>query len=320
MHIAVRMLEYKWVFQKKNFQTEHCMKILIYSVFGLAAVECWTRDESPIALSGYSYFVAHCTNGKGNDRGRYSGGIILYFKNKFLKSNTIEKISSSRNSICMKLDKKYFGLVSDVFLSVPYEPQHDKTNKVTVRPAKTQISLGIRQVWSESSLCAQWVAKDPSFLHADSEDWSDWADAQVDLSLHWAHSHFVGFVMSRLIYIPHQVKSVSPENDEIIDKLRNSINVISNKEKIILMGDSNVRTSNMNDFVSLDHVTFKPPHVKTNKMACAPSEHSDQPGHPRRAKTLIRSCGQRRFWSDWADAQADLSLRRAHMPFCWFCH
>ena len=27
-----------------------------------------------------------------------------------------------------------------------------------------------RSVWSESSLCAQWVAKDPSFLHADSED------------------------------------------------------------------------------------------------------------------------------------------------------
>ena len=41
---------------------------------------------------------------------------------------------------------------------------------MTVRPAKTQISLGIRPVWSESSLCAQWVAKDPSFLHADSED------------------------------------------------------------------------------------------------------------------------------------------------------
>ena len=39
-----------------------------------------------------------------------------------------------------------------------------------VRQAKTQISLGIRPVWLESSLCAQWVAKDPSFLHADSED------------------------------------------------------------------------------------------------------------------------------------------------------
>ena len=51
-----------------------------------------------------------------------------------------------------------------------FEPPRDKTNKMTVRPAKTQISLGIRPVWSESSLCAQWVAKDPSFLHADSED------------------------------------------------------------------------------------------------------------------------------------------------------
>ena len=28
------------------------------------------------------------------------------------------------------------------------EPRHDKTNKATMRPAKTQISLGIRPVWS----------------------------------------------------------------------------------------------------------------------------------------------------------------------------
>ena len=87
-----------------------------------------------------------------------------------------------------------------------YEPRHDKTNEVTVRPAKTQISLGIRPVWSESSLCAQWVVKNPSLLHADSED-SDQSLAvpsmgnwgQSDQSLRWAHSHFVGFVMSRLI-------------------------------------------------------------------------------------------------------------------------
>ena len=50
------------------------------------------------------------------------------------------------------------------------EPRHDKNNNVAVRPAKIQISLGIHPVWSESSLYAQWVAKDPSFLHADSED------------------------------------------------------------------------------------------------------------------------------------------------------
>ena len=30
--------------------------------------------------------------------------------------------------------------------------------------------------------------------------WSDWADAQADLSLCWAHSHFIGFVMRQLIY------------------------------------------------------------------------------------------------------------------------
>ena len=59
-----------------------------------------------------------------------------------------------------------------------------KTNKMTVRPAKTQISLGIHPVWSESSLWAQWVAKNLSFLHADKRRfWSDWADVQSDQSL-----------------------------------------------------------------------------------------------------------------------------------------
>ena len=62
---------------------------------------------------------------------------------------------------------------------------------------------------------------------------------------------------------------------------------------------------------------------------CAPSEDSDQPGHP---PSLIRvfvrlmgsqgpklsSCGQRRLWSDWADAQADLSLCWVHTHFVGF--
>ena len=84
------------------------------------------------------------------------------------------------------------------------EPHCDKTNKLSVRPTKTQINLGIRPVWSESSLCAQWVAKDPRFLHADSEDWSDWADAQADLSLRWAHTHFVGcHVAAHILNLPN---------------------------------------------------------------------------------------------------------------------
>ena len=50
------------------------------------------------------------------------------------------------------------------------EQPHEKINEMTVRPVKTQISLGIRPVWPESSLCAQWVAKNPIILRADSED------------------------------------------------------------------------------------------------------------------------------------------------------
>ena len=78
------------------------------------------------------------------------------------------------------------------------EPTRDKTNKWHVRPAKTQISLGIRPVWSESSLSARRKLESLATHWAHSEDWSDWVDAQADLSLRWAHSHFVGFVMRRL--------------------------------------------------------------------------------------------------------------------------
>ena len=53
-------------------------------------------------------------------------------------------------------------------MQIVFEPRHDKTNNVVVRPAKTQISLGIRPVWSESSLSA-------------------WRNIG-SLSTHWAHS------------------------------------------------------------------------------------------------------------------------------------
>ena len=76
--------------------------------------------------------------------------------------------------------------------------------------------------------------------------------------------------------------------------------------------------------------TFEPPHDTTNKMACAPSKDSDQPGHP---PSLIRVFAvhmkkawvlnyplseQQRLWSDWVDAQADLSLCWVHTHFVAF--
>ena len=45
-----------------------------------------------------------------------------------------------------------------------------KRTFVSVRPAKIQISLRIRTVWSESSLGAFWVDKDIKFNDADDED------------------------------------------------------------------------------------------------------------------------------------------------------
>ena len=54
-------------------------------------------------------------------------------------------------------------------------------------------------VWSASSLSA-WRKLGSLATHwAHSEDWSDWADAQADLCLRWAHNHIVGFVMRRFI-------------------------------------------------------------------------------------------------------------------------
>ena len=54
---------------------------------------------------------------------------------------------------------------------------------VCVCPAKSQISLGIRPVRSESSLCVHWVAMTPRFLHADSEDSDHIGRIQVDIIL-----------------------------------------------------------------------------------------------------------------------------------------
>ena len=74
----------------------------------------------------------------------------------------------------------------------------------------------------------------------------------------------------------------------------------------------------------------KPATWQNQQKGCAPSEDSDQPGHPpslirvfavRMKKHWVLSYAlstQRRLWSDWADAQADLSHRWAHTHFVGF--
>ena len=46
------------------------------------------------------------------------------------------------------------------------------------------------------------MTKPTKWVCAQRRLWSDWADTQADLSLRWAHSHIVGFVMSWLIFSP----------------------------------------------------------------------------------------------------------------------
>ena len=73
----------------------------------------------------------------------------------------------------------------------------------------------------------------------------------------------------------------------------------------------------------------KPVHNKTNKMACVPSEDSDQPGHlpplrvfavrMKKAWVLSYPLSTQQRLIRLGDAQADLSLCWVHMPFYWFC-
>ena len=65
-----------------------------------------------------------------------------------------------------------------------------------VRPAKIQISLRIRAVWSESSQGAYWIAKDVEFLHADNED-SDQAARMSRLIWVFIYAHIRRYVFSR---------------------------------------------------------------------------------------------------------------------------
>ena len=51
----------------------------------------------------------------------------------------------------------------------------DKMSRDTTKPANECAMRRLGSAWAstqpdQSSLCAEWVAKDPSFLHADSED------------------------------------------------------------------------------------------------------------------------------------------------------
>lgn len=101
-------------FSSQKLNDINCSK---FDIFGI--VESWTHGESSISFKNYTCFHQPGIKKKGK-RGRRSGGIILYFKNEFKKSNAIIKIAQSKNYIFIKLDKDKCGLTHDIFLGCVY--------------------------------------------------------------------------------------------------------------------------------------------------------------------------------------------------------
>ena len=80
---------------------------------------------------------------------------------------------------------------------------------------------------------------------------------------------------------PKNQKIVFVKN--VVFRLRNTKMKTASHYDHPLGGDGRFYASHFEPFCCL--MLFEPLHDKTNKMACAPSEDSDQPGHP---PSLIR--------------------------------
>ena len=101
----------------------------------------------------------------------------------------------------------YPAFWSPYFVTKALDDLSRLTTKWHVRPAKTQISLGIRPVWSVLAvrMKKQWVLCYP--LSALRRLGSDWADAQADPSLRWAQRSFCWFCREAAHLCPHSVVS-----------------------------------------------------------------------------------------------------------------
>ena len=93
------------------------------------------------------------------------------------------------------------------------EPRLDKTNEVAARPAKTQISLGIRPVWSESSLALNGQLRTQAFFMRTSPTliWVFAGRTVILLVLSWGSSFNDNKAQGKLLSpylstLPHKVR------------------------------------------------------------------------------------------------------------------
>ena len=178
-----------------------------------------------------------------------------------------------------------------------------------------------------------WVLSYP--LSAQRRLWSDWADAQADLSLHWVHSHFVGFVMSRLSF-PHDMAQLYYRRNSYINlmtygeqvKFASGENLRQQSE--LFTGNKLFTTGSMKavkrdlllstvlvsiHFFHLSPVrricVFELSVMTSFNCACPAIQRGQGSGFLSEGSSWLTACmsEQRRFWRDCADAQARLNLR-----------
>ena len=128
------------------------------------ASEKRTRDLTPLDSCAWAFEGTQMAQSWG----AFSHDLAQFFYERDLITNWFQlshHYAFFRPSILVKTCFTHWYLkfheqgISELFCmfypqTLKIEPSHDKTNKMTVRTAKTQISLGSRPVWSESSLCA----------------------------------------------------------------------------------------------------------------------------------------------------------------------
>ena len=189
---------------------------------------------------------------------------------------------------------------------------------MTVRPAKTQISLGISPVWSESLLSTGRKLDSLATHSAHSEDsdktggcpgWSESSLSAVILLVLSCHSPYqykylfspgvLNFFLSNCCLLATN-KTEGEGSRQRGSSVANS-NLLSSWwisswdqtwPSFVMLLISHIRDCKKRYYsllrwaetgirgIEVFTKTFEPVHVKTNEMTCAHSKDSDQPGHP----------------------------------------
>ena len=134
-----------------------------------------------------------------------------------------------------------------------------------------------------------WVLSYP--LSGQRRLWSDWADSQADLSLRWAHTHFVGFVMSWLICCETDWELLKSEvsGSMYYITIYNMSRLMTKPTKWLVRSAKTQISLNINPVWS-----------ETSLSAW------------RKLWSLATHWAQSKDWSDWADAQVNLSSLGVH--------